>query len=257
MGRRNVGRRIERGAAAAVACGAVPIAHGSDATGSLRFPAALCGVATLVPTAGTIESVAPAGQPPSPWWRDFVLARDARDLELMLGLLAPESSPAPVVARQRRASVLDHDPELGMVVEPECRQAVRTVAALLEDLGWVVDERWPPALDSLWQRVGAALGVVSDATRPPVFEWVAGRLGRRLTEDELPAEVFAAAARDAGRSTEDRSKAGATIEAVVAPIADWFREVDVLITPATFQAGWPLESSPVSRNAARSRHRSA
>jgi len=47
------------GAAAAVACGAVPVAHGSDATGSLRFPAALCGLVTLVPTAGTIETVPP------------------------------------------------------------------------------------------------------------------------------------------------------------------------------------------------------
>lgn len=66
------------GAAAAVACGAVPIAHGSDATGSLRFPAALCGLVTLVPTAGMIEGVPPCGQPPNDAWRDFVLARDAR-----------------------------------------------------------------------------------------------------------------------------------------------------------------------------------
>lgn len=50
------------GAAAAVACGAVPLAHGSDATGSLRVPAALCGLVTLVPTAGTIESAPPCFQ---------------------------------------------------------------------------------------------------------------------------------------------------------------------------------------------------
>ena len=50
------------GPAAAVAAGAVAVAHGSDATGSLRCPAALCGVVTLNPTGGRIPSLPPAGQ---------------------------------------------------------------------------------------------------------------------------------------------------------------------------------------------------
>lgn len=231
------------GAAAAVACGAVPIAHGSDATGSLRFPAALCGLVTLVPTAGTIEGVPPCGQPANHAWRDFVVARDARDLTLAFEVLArrlrPRSDRAP-----GRVGVLDHDPELGLTVDRACVRAVWRVAAVLELLRYSVEPGWPAALGSLWQRAGRALTVVADATRPPVLRWVAARLDRPLREGDVPAEAVEAAARDEARSDEEREMARSVIDEALPPILDWWHGWDLLVTPATFQPGWSLGGEP-------------
>lgn len=230
------------GAAAAVACGAVPLAHGSDATGSLRFPAALCGLVTLVPTAGTVESVPPCGQPLDDAWRDFFLARDARDLALMFELLVGRSHPGQP-RPSMRVGVLDHDPDLGLAVQPACQRAVHEVATLLDQIGSRVEIEWPPPLDTLWQRAGAALSVVADAARPPVVRWVEERLGRPL-DDDVPADVIEAAARDGARTPDDRARARAAIDEAIRPLAGWWDDRDLLVTPATFEAGWPLGGQP-------------
>jgi amidase len=230
------------GSAAAVTAGAVPVAHGSDATGSLRFPAALCGLVTLVPTAGIVPSVPPAGQPANAAWRDFVLARCVEDVVLVHErLVGPVEAPPP---GRLRVGVLDHDPELGLDVHPECRRAVHMTAAWLEQLGHVVDTSWPAALDHLWQRCAAAFAVGSDATRPPTLRWLAERLGRPLAPGDVDDDVVAAARRDETREEADRATAAATIAAAVAPIESWWDDHDVLVTPATFQPAWPLGGRP-------------
>ena len=91
------------GAAAAVAAGAVPFAIGTDAGGSIRIPAALCGVTGLKPTLGRIPRT---GAAPLTHSQDTVgiLARSARDIGLVLEHVAGHdpkdaaSLPAPVPA---------------------------------------------------------------------------------------------------------------------------------------------------------------
>lgn len=71
------------GSGAAVAAGIVPFALGSDTNGSVRVPAALCGVHGLKPTFGRISR---AGVAPLAWSFDHVgiLARNVRDIAMVL-----------------------------------------------------------------------------------------------------------------------------------------------------------------------------
>ncbi len=89
------------GTAAAVAYGAIPAGLGSDTGGSLRLPAAACGVCSIKPTWGRVSR---AGAMPLAPALDTVgiIARHMEDLALMLGLLAgadprdPAASTLPV-----------------------------------------------------------------------------------------------------------------------------------------------------------------
>lgn len=75
------------GAAAAVASGVVPIAHGSDGGGSVRIPAACCGIVGLKPSRGVI-SPGPYGSEGMGLVTDGILARSVHDAAAGLDLLA-------------------------------------------------------------------------------------------------------------------------------------------------------------------------
>ncbi len=85
------------GSGAAVAARLVPAAIGTDTGGSVRVPAALCGVAGLRPTVGRVSA---AGIAPISATRDTAgpLARSVADLALLDGILTGETSPLPSVS---------------------------------------------------------------------------------------------------------------------------------------------------------------
>ncbi|RWA57724.1 amidase family protein, partial [Mesorhizobium sp.] len=94
------------GAAAAVAVGITPIAHGNDGGGSIRIPAAWCGLVGLSPSRGRVSG-GPCNQDASfGLSREFVLCRTVRD---MAGALDAFSDPYPgdpfIIVRPNRSYV--------------------------------------------------------------------------------------------------------------------------------------------------------
>jgi aspartyl-tRNA(Asn)/glutamyl-tRNA(Gln) amidotransferase subunit A len=93
------------GSAVAVAAGLVPLALGTDTGGSVRIPAALCGVAGFKPTYGLLPTV---GVMPLAPTLDHVglLARSIDDIEIALGAVRAIPSVEPAALRGQRVGIL-------------------------------------------------------------------------------------------------------------------------------------------------------
>ncbi|MCR6497579.1 amidase [Shinella sp. CPCC 101442] len=145
------------GAAAAVAAGMVPIAHATDLGGSIRIPAACCGVFGFKPTAG-LNPVGPyfaeiAGGLNS----DHVVTRSVRDSAASLDITAgrkPEGGSYLKALHQPtgrlRIGISAVDP-MGRRSGAEQQQALSDAARLLEGLGHDVFEYvYPEGLSAPW-----------------------------------------------------------------------------------------------------------
>ncbi len=145
------------GAAAAVASGMVPIAHGSDIGGSIRIPAAWCGTVGLKPSRGRV-SFGP-GLDEGGWGLAMNLAqtRTIRDTAAILDALSvPQAGDPFVIPRPERGYLAglaaapcryrigwSAAPQMDAPVDPEVAAAVRATAQTLADMGHEVEEAAP------------------------------------------------------------------------------------------------------------------
>ena len=148
------------GSAVALATSMVPLATGSDTGGSLRIPAALCGVVGMRPTPGLV----PRGGRPTGWSPLSVygpIARDVEEAGLVLSIIAgtdprdPFSYPVdPMALREPPVTDLASlrvafSEDLGFApVEPVTRRALRAAVDGLADCFASVEEVVPPLGDA-------------------------------------------------------------------------------------------------------------
>jgi amidase len=156
------------GSGAAVAAGVVPMAHGSDAGGSIRIPASCNGLFGLKPSRGRI----PTGPVATEVWSGLsvrhALTRSVRDsaalMDATAGMELGSRYSAPAAraggflsvlhapSQKLRIAVMLTEPS-GLPIDVECLTAVRSAAKLCESLGHHVEEA-APALDVASVRAG-------------------------------------------------------------------------------------------------------
>src|SRR3954451_7420578 len=229
------------GSAAAVAAGMVPLAHGNDGGGSLRIPAACCGLVGLKPSRGRVSSGPDLGES---WLAcNGVLTRTVADtahaLDVLGGYEVGDANWAPRPA-EPYASSMRRDPgrlrvavtaenPLGVEVDADSIDGLRIAAELLAALGHDVIEAapaFPPAdvLDIFIDVFGPAIALAIDGG--------VRRAGRDPDDDQI-APLSAALLRRA-RDTPSLSYLGAVaqLQVLARGLVAFFADYDVLVTPA-------------------------
>jgi aspartyl-tRNA(Asn)/glutamyl-tRNA(Gln) amidotransferase subunit A len=217
------------GAAAAVAARIVPLAVGTDTGGSVRIPAAWCGVLGFKPTYSAIST---AGMVPLAPSHDTVglLALDVDVLAagyraLTARAARPDRSAPADPARPLAGLTVGRLTDIGQVVDAEVSGAMDVATDVFVQLGAVVDEASMPDLDHcnaaaavITASEAAALHAATLEEQPARYQ--AGTRTRLLVGQLLPAVDYVDAL---------RFRARAMRRVVDGP----FSRLDVLITPVT------------------------
>ena len=133
------------GSGAAVAAGLVPVALGTDTRGSIRIPAAACGITGLKPTSGRIST---EGVIPLSWTLDSVgpMTRSAEDAALVFGVIAGRSGRTrwPGRAGGIRGLKIGVCEFLMRDLDPEIARAVESAIAVFRRANaWVTEVKIP------------------------------------------------------------------------------------------------------------------
>ena len=230
------------GSAAAVAAGMVPIAHGNDGGGSIRIPAACCGLVGLKAARGRISSGPDAGQ--SFLVSDGVLTSTVADtvavLDLMAGYEVGDSNWAPppagsyseLAAREPgplKLGLALNVPLDGSTLDPVCERAALDCAQLLRSLGHSVDEFEPPwsGLDLLPVFTSAFGAGISMTTM------IGARLaGREPTQDDVEPLTWEMWKLANEESSLKMTAAQARLEGVARSVVASMAAYDAVLTPA-------------------------
>ena len=236
------------GGAAAVAAGILPMAHATDGGGSIRIPAAQCGLFGLKPSRGRISMAPDAGEGWGGLSAGHVVSRSVRDSAVMLDCTAglepgdPYAAPAPEhpfaqsierPPRKLRIALMLKD-HRGAKVHPEFLKSVEGAAKLCQSLGHIVEEA-DPKLDMVTLRPMNARIAAANTAQACNLRWKA--LGRTPTPDDVETGTWAVYQRGLKVSGVEYIEAIAAAHAIGRKMAAFLTSYDVILS--TTLAGPP------------------
>ena len=257
------------GAAAAVAAGIVPVAHATDGGGSIRIPAACCGLFGLKPSRGLTSIENELGDCWSGMSVGHVVSRSVRDSALFLDVIRLKKAklfPKPAMPVQFATGMdaplgslniaLQIQHPFGEPIDSECLQALEDTAQLCESLGHHVEPVKHPA------DYKAATGAMNSLVCIHTYQNVKRRLdelGTDIDTANLETSTRQMAQMGARYSATDYLQARDTLNAAAAEMQTFHARYDVLLSPVltkkTARLGW-LNMNASDLNEYGSRYRS-
>lgn len=232
------------GAAAALAAGLLPIADGSDLGGSLRNPAAFCGVVGLRPSPGRVPSW-PSSHPTDSLSVEGPMGRTVGDVALLLSTMAgpdpripislpdegasfvPPLAPSPSGLRVAFAPAADGR----MPFDPAIVATIEHHEDTCRELGWTIEIAFPDL-------TGAREVFLAFRGRSYARELAALLPGER---DRIKATVLWDVGRGLALTPELLARATEIHAAIRARVAAFFERFDLLVLPTTQVLPFPVE----------------
>lgn len=222
------------GSAAAVAAGVAPVATASDGGGSIRIPAACCGLFGFKPTHGLM----PAG----PWveeqWSgmatNFILSRSIRDAADLFPLLAEtiKLQPSQTILPKQLKFVQLEKAYLPVPIAEPCLAAVDKISAILRTQGHQVEKR-TLALDL--EKIGeCSLILIAANTHAEIIQQEQA-LGRKATENDLEHITWTFHQQGKKISAAELITAKNMMQQHLRPLHELLKQVDFILSPALAQ----------------------
>lgn len=230
------------GAAALVAAGALPVAHANDGGGSIRIPAAMCGLVGLKPTRGRVPIGPDVGEALAGMGIEFAVTRTVRDAAALLDAVQGHgvgdkyqiAPPARPYVKEVGASpgwmriAISYRGWSRVPIDPSCVAAVESTAKVLAGMGHQIEEA-TPSFD-----VEAYHTMNRDIWSVTLADWISGistMAGVAPTPDNIEATTWACIEHGKRLSALQLMEADHIMNATCRAVGAFFESYDVLLTP--------------------------